>query len=78
MHPETGDLWLTEERFRKPVKRIANINHHVLLALAADLTAENGTKTVTRDIKFSDGKAIRVTIEEVEDPHDDQARSRNA
>lgn len=32
MDPKTGDLWLTEERFRKPIKRISNITAHVLLA----------------------------------------------
>lgn len=52
MDRETGDLWLTEERYRKPIKRIANITPHVLLALCADLIAEEGSLEVSRDITF--------------------------
>lgn len=70
MDRETGELWLTEERFRKPIKKVANITSHVLLALAADLVAEDRTQNVTRDIRFSDGQAIRITIEDI--GHEDQ------
>jgi hypothetical protein len=70
MDPKTGDLWLTEERFRKPIKRIANITSPVLLALAADIVAEEGTASTTRDVKFSDGHRIRITVEDL--PHEDK------
>lgn len=74
MHPETGDLWLTEEAFRKPPKRIANITAHVLLALSAELTSVDGSKSLTRDVKFSDGMAIRITAEMIEDqPNEPEA-----
>lgn len=63
MCPKTGDLWLTHEKLNKPIKRVANITAHVYLALAADLVLENGTESVSRDIKFSDGKPIRITVE---------------
>lgn len=67
MDRETGDLWLTEERFRKPIRKVANITNHVLLALSADLVAEDNTTNVTRDIRFSDGQVIRITIEAITD-----------
>lgn len=64
---KTGELWLTEERLRKPVKRVANITSHVYLALASDLMVENGTENVTRDIKFADGSVVRITVENIKD-----------
>lgn len=67
MDRETGDLWLTEERYRKPIRKIADITNHVLLALSADLVAEDNTTNVTRDIRFSDGQVIRITIEAITD-----------
>jgi hypothetical protein len=66
MDTETGDLWLTEEKYRQPIKRVANITQHVYLALCADLVMESGTKRVERDVKFADGSAIRITLEELE------------
>lgn len=62
MDPATGDLWLTEERYRKPIKRVANITQHIYLALCADLVLQEGTTSVERDIKFSDGFSATITI----------------
>lgn len=65
MDRQTGELWLTEERYRQPVKKVANIDQHILLALCADLYHEDGTKEVTRDVKFADGTTARITIQDV-------------
>lgn len=64
---ETGDIWLTEERFRKPIKKVANITSNVLLALCADLIAVDSTEEVTRDVKFPDGFEARITIKLIRD-----------
>lgn len=73
MDPKTGDLWLTEEKVRKPIRKIANITAPVLLALSAELVAEDNTKAFTRDVRFSDGTAIRITAEMIqEDPNVDE------
>ena len=60
---DTGDLWLTEEKYRKPSRKIANITAHVLLALSAELTAEDGSDSLTREVRFSDDMVIRVTVQ---------------
>lgn len=60
---DTGDLWLTEEKYRQPIRKVANITAPVLLALSAELTAEDGSDSLTRDVRFSDGTAIRVTVQ---------------
>lgn len=61
----SGDLWLTEEKYKKPIKRVANITAHVLLALCADLMAEEGTEEVTRDVRFNDGSQVQIVIKPV-------------
>ena len=66
MDRETGALWLTEEKYRKPPRRVADLTAPVLLALCADLVAEDGTQEVTRDVKFNDGFAARITISVIE------------
>ena len=66
----TGELWLTEERKGKPVRRVANLTAPILLALCADLVAVDGSKSVTRDVKFNPGSehpfTARITAEVVE------------
>ena len=62
---ETGEMWLTEEKFRQPIRKVANIDQHVLLALCADLYHEDGTKEVSRDVKFGDGTRARITIRDI-------------
>lgn len=66
MDRETGALWLTEEKYRKPPRRVVDLTAPVLLALCADLVAEDGTQEVTRDVKFNDGFAARITISVIE------------
>lgn len=65
MDRETGEFWLTEERYRKPIRKVVNITDKVLLSLCADLFAEPDTKAVTRDVKFSDGGTVRLTVEDL-------------
>lgn len=62
MDPATGDIWLFDDQARRRVK---NITSDVLLTLCADLFAEDGTAHVSRDVKFADGTAARVTVEKV-------------
>lgn len=65
MDGNTGALFLTEEKYRTPIRRIADLTSPILMALCADLVSEDGTKQVSRDIKFSDGFAARLTIEDI-------------
>lgn len=62
MDRTNGDLWLTEERLREPVRRIKNITGDVLLALSAEIVSVDGTKEAHRDVEFSDGTKIRLTV----------------
>jgi len=60
----TGDLWLTRERHAQPPERVKNITNDVLLNLCADLVATDApTTAITREVKFSDGMACRITVE---------------
>ncbi len=68
VNPESGDLWLTEERLGKPPRRVKNITADVLLAMSAELTSVDESPQLTREIKFSDGMAIRVTLDLLEGP----------
>lgn len=65
MDRETGEFWLTQEKYRQGVRKITNITQPVLLALCADLFDTPGTKEVTRDVKFSDGSTVRLTVQEL-------------
>ena len=67
MNPETGDLWLTEERFRKPIRKITNITGHVMLCLCAEANKEGGDRGLSKEVRFSDGSVMRITIENIED-----------
>lgn len=76
MDRDTGDIWLTEEKRFEPIKRIKNITGDVILALAADIVAVNNTKETSRDVKFSDGGHIRLTVTDLNQPEgsvDDRA-----
>jgi len=72
MDRETGALWLTEEKYRKPPRRVVDLTAPALLALCADLVAEDGTQEVTRDVKFNDGFAARITISVIEKEDQDE------
>lgn len=67
MDRETGEMWLTEEKYRQPIRKIANIDSHILLCLCADLYHEDGTKEVSRDVKFADGTRARITARDITD-----------
>lgn len=70
MDSATGDLWLTEERYRKPGKKLANITSPILLAFAAEFAAEDHTQSFSRDVRFNDGTALRITVEQVKEKPD--------
>lgn len=70
MDRETGALFLTEERYRKPIKRVADLTAPILLALCADLVAEENTEEVSRDVKFNDGFTARITVTAVKNEKD--------
>lgn len=61
-----GSLWLVREAPKKPIK-LVELTASIMLALCADLVAEEGTKEVSRDIKFNDGFAARVTVKVISD-----------
>ncbi len=63
LDPATGDIWLFDDQARRRVK---NITSDVLLTLCADLFADERTAHVSREVKFADGTAARVTVERVD------------
>lgn len=73
----TGEFWLVAEKPQTPIRRLRNITSEVLLALCADLFETPGTKEVQRDIKFSDGGLVRLTVADlgIETPVDEAPTS---
>ena len=67
MDRHTGEMFLTEEKFRKPIRKICSLDQAIMGCLCTDLYHENGTKEVTRDVKFADGTRARITIRDVTD-----------
>lgn len=67
MDRNNGDIWLVEERPNEPIKRLRNATDDVIRSLCADITAEEGTNKVIREMRFSDGMLIRLTVEAVTD-----------
>lgn len=65
MDRETGEIWLTEEKYMQPPKRIKKITSDVILALAADIVAVEDTRSAVRDIKFSDGTHVRLLVQDL-------------
>jgi len=63
----SGDIYLVEERPRKPLRRLKNLTSDIYFVLAADILVEENTKSASREIRFSDGKGIKITVEEIED-----------
>lgn len=71
MDRHTGEMFLTEEKFRKPIRKICSLNQAIMGCLCTDLYHENGTKEVTRDVKFADGTRARIIIRDVTNEPDD-------
>lgn len=73
MDRQTGELWLTEEKYAQPVKRLKMITSDVILALAAEIIAVEDTRSACRDVKFSDGAHIRILVQDLTkgDPEQD-------
>jgi len=67
MDRDTGEMFLTEEKFRKPIRKICSLDMAIMGCLCTDLYHENGTKEVTRDVKFADGTRARIIIRDVTD-----------
>lgn len=65
MDKDTGALWLVEEAPFKPIRRLRECTGDVLLALSAEIVAVDGTKQAIREVQFSDGAMIRLTIEDL-------------
>lgn len=65
MDRETGEIWLTEEKYMQPVRRIKMITSDVVLALAADIVAVEDTRSAVRDIKFNDGTHVRLLVQDL-------------
>lgn len=69
MDRETGDFWITEERYTpgqpRKIKRLLNVTGPFLLAFCADLYEVKGTREVSRDVKFPSGALARITAVEV-------------
>ena len=65
MDRDTGEMFLTEEKFRKPIRKICSLDQAIMGCLCTDLYHENGTKEVTRDVKFADGTRARIIIRDV-------------
>jgi len=66
MDPNDGEIWLVEEKPNMPIRRLKKMTDDVILSLAADVTTVDGTKKTERDIQFSDGHRIRLTIEHLD------------
>lgn len=64
---DDGTIWITEERYRKPIKPLKDVTNDVMLALCADLSSDNETHEVERDIRFSDGMVCRITVTMLEE-----------
>ena len=69
---DTGRLWLTEERYRRPIRRVKDITDDVIFAFGAELTAIEGQDKVVSGFRMSDGVEIRITAELVEGQHADR------
>lgn len=62
VNPDDGEIWLTLEKPRHPIKRIRKVTNDVLLALCADLSADGQSQAVERSVKFSDGFRCKIVV----------------
>lgn len=72
---ETGDIWLTEEKYRTKPRYLKNITGPVLLALTSDLHIGGEATQATRFVKFSD-RCVRITIEHISEEEYDREQCR--
>lgn len=61
----TGEFFLVHEKPHSPIRKIRNVTSEVLLALCADLFETENTAAVERDIRFSDGGIVRLTVRDL-------------
>lgn len=66
LDPNDGEVWLVEEKPLSPIRRLKKVTDDVILALAADVTSVDGTKKTEREVQFSDGHRIKLTIEHLD------------
>jgi len=74
--PATGNIWLTEEKYRQKPRYIKNITGPVLLSLSTDLHIGGEASSATRFVKFSD-RAIRITIDLISEEEYDREQGRD-
>lgn len=65
MDRNTGDLYLTEEKLNKPIRRVKNITAAVFGAMAAELFSDPNHAPWEREIGFTDGTKARILVEVV-------------
>jgi hypothetical protein len=64
---EDGTIWLTHEKYLRPIVPIKDMTNDILLCLCADLSAGSETQMVERSVRFSDGFVCKITVEVVRD-----------
>lgn len=67
LDPKTCELWLTFEKPGHPIRRIKNINNDVMLSFCAEAERHGGSGGLEKDVIFSDGSVLRITIQPVLD-----------
>ena len=67
MDRPTGNIFLVEQKLHQPVKRIKDITQDVLLVFCAELLDADNCVQLTREVRFSDQTAIRITVDLLED-----------
>lgn len=70
VNPVDGRIWLAHEPHLKPLRRLRDVTDDVMLALCADLSADEGSRAVERSVKFGDGMRCKITVEMVDDANE--------
>lgn len=63
---DDGAIWFTYEKPGARIKPVRDITNEVLLALCADVSANE--TNIDRTIRFSDGMVCRITVTMEEPP----------
>lgn len=67
---DDGSIWLTLEKPGQRIKPLRDVSDEVLLALCADLSAQENTETVERTVRFSDGMICKITVHMEQAPNE--------
>ncbi len=68
INPTEGRILAVHEQRGKPVKLIRDVHDDVLLCLCADLSADNVSREVAQEVRFSDGMVCKITVEMTQAP----------